>query len=83
VTEHKSPEDLTDAADDLAALPGVVDVVTITPDARLDAFVVELTVGPGYQRVPPRVLRCLGDHDLGIHDVTTRGDPTHHIVTAI
>lgn len=83
MTEVRDPADLRDAADVLAALPGVIDPVTVQPDPQLDAFTVEITVGPSYDRVPPRVLRTLAEHDLGIHDVTTRGEPVHHIVHAV
>lgn len=83
MTEVRDPQDLRDAATELAALPGVIDPVTVQPDPQLDEFTVEITVGPHSERVPPRALRTLATHDLGIDDVTTRGNPTHHVVTAV
>lgn len=82
MTEVRNPQDLRDAAAELAALPGVTDPM-VQHDPRRDAHVVELVVGPHSERVPPRVLRTLATHDLGIDDVTTRGNPTHHVVTAV
>lgn len=62
------------AAESLAALPGVVAVDVIAGDPALGGPVVELAVGPKYQRVPPRVLRTLAEHDLGIHEMDRSGD---------
>lgn len=53
-------------ADDVVGLPGVVGAEVVARDDALQRPMVELTIGPDYQRVPPRVLRCIAEHDLGV-----------------
>ena len=69
-------------AEDLIALPGVraVDVQHDRPD--LDRPCIEVVVGPGYERVPPRVLDAVREHDLGLRpDLSgSRGRPRHWVV---
>lgn len=84
--EHRSREEYADAAIRLSDVPGVIDTTVISnPNLITGEYdhVVEVIVGPEYNRVPPRVLRALAESDCGIDDVTTRGNPTHHIITAI
>lgn len=80
--EYKPPERMRQAGQVLLGLPGVVDVDVLTTDVRTGTPTLEICVGPDFDRVPPRVLRTLAEFDLGIDDVTTRGDPTHHVVLA-
>lgn len=60
--------------DALEALPGVEAVDVLESDDRLDRRALEVTVGPGFTRVPASVLRTLAMHDSGVWDVTPRGD---------
>jgi len=80
-------DDLTaDAADRVAdalrALPGVEHVAITHVDPRVsDRRSLEVTHAAGYERVPPRVLRTLAEHDCGVVDVTRQGE--HPILLAI
>lgn len=62
-----------EAAAALRDLPGVEAADVLAADPALGGPVVELAVGPGFERVPPRVLRVLARHDLGIHEVDCVG----------
>lgn len=55
-----------------------VDAVDLLAETRR----LEVVVGPQYSRVPPRVLRVLADHDLGVESVTPQGDGEWLIVQA-
>jgi len=61
-------------ADDVEGLPGVVAADVLDRDPRLQRPVVEVTVGPGYQRTPPRVLRSVAAADLGLYSCSPRPD---------
>lgn len=81
MTDTRTIEECATARLDIESLPGVISVSVSQDDPRLDRNVLEITVAPGYDRVPPRVLRTLARHDFGIRDVTPRGEPAHlHIV---
>ena len=65
-------------ADRLAAalreLPGVREVTITHDDKRHDERrTVEVFLPEQYDRVPPRVLGALYDHDAGLADVTPQG----------
>jgi len=49
---------------------------------QLDRECIEITVGPDYERVPPRVLATVREHDLGLRpDLGGRiGQPAHYVV---
>lgn len=72
---------LREVADALDGLPGVVGTDLPEDDDRTDGPLLEITVGPEYDRVPPRVLRKLGKHDVGIYSSTPRGE--YHTVLAV
>lgn len=80
-------DDLTAAnadrtADTLRSLPGVRSVAITHPDVRVDERrSLEVTIGEGYRRVPPRVIRVLAEHDCGVTDVSRQGD--HPVLLAI
>lgn len=62
-------------------MPDVTDVgVTAAPD---DGERVEIVCGPDFERVPPRVLRVLADHDCGVRDVSRQGDRDHFFIVAV
>lgn len=72
--------DLREAAQVLLGTPGVqsVDVLEdIDGTPKLEAV-----VGPRYERVPPRVLRIAGRHDVGLDPdaSASRGQPRHFVV---
>lgn len=83
MTEHRTPADLRDAADDLEGLPGVRDASVLEDDPRYGTHALGVTVGPEYDRTPPRVLRALADHDLGLAECNPQGSPRHHILVAL
>jgi hypothetical protein len=63
-----------DAADACLAIDIVHATTVIHEDARYDGRrTVRLTLAEGVERVPPRVLKRLYDHDLGVADVTPQG----------
>jgi len=72
--EHRPVGVHGDARDALELLPGVVVVDVVAADPALGGPAIEMSVGPKYDRVPPRVLRCLAAHDLGIRRVESIGD---------
>lgn len=55
-----------------------VDAVDYDADDRE----IELVVGANYDRVPPRVLRPLVEHDFGVADVSPQSDGEWLIVRA-
>lgn len=81
--EHRDPRELERAADEIEAVTGVVAADFIHEDARLGRPSIEIVIDPEYSRVPPRVLRKLAEHDLGLHDVAPRGMPRHFVVVAV
>lgn len=68
-----------ECAGTLVQLPGVRAADVIESDARLDRPSIEVTIGPGYERVPPRVLGVIRDHDFGIDPSLSgsQGQPRH------
>jgi len=54
-----------DAAEVFEQLPGVRAVDVLEDDPALDRPCIELVIGPGYERVPPRVHRTLATFDFG------------------
>lgn len=62
-----TPHSLREAAQRLEGLAYVVGY-----DLLEDNGAIELTVGPGLDRVPPTVVRILGQEDLGIVDAKPR-----------
>jgi len=72
------------AADALEVLPGVKETQVYDPGQhpQLDRGCIEITVGPDYERVPPRVLGVIREHDLGLRpDFGGRiGQPVHYVV---
>jgi hypothetical protein len=82
MTDARTIEECAVARSALEALPGVVAVSAVERDPRTGRNTLEITVGPDYQHVPARVLRTLADHDFGIRDVTSRGDPRHYVIVA-
>lgn len=79
--EMIDPGQLHDAADDLAGLPGVLAADVLDRDPRTQRPLLEVVAGPGYERVPPRVLRKIAEHDLGVRAVTPR--PNGHYVVEV
>ena len=71
------------AAEDLLGLAGVRAADVLDRDPRADRPLLELTVGPGYLRVPPRVLRSIANHDLGVRSIQPQGANGHLIVEVI
>lgn len=77
-------DDYEKCANRLRSLPGVEAVDVNEDDPRVDGPLAECTIGPGFDRVPPRVLRTIADCDLGIDDVSTQGvEPTRYHVAVI
>jgi len=69
-----------DFAGDVIGLAGVLAADVLDRDPRVGRPICELTVGDGYQRVPPRVLRAIAKHDLGVYDVTQRTGGYYRVV---
>ena len=78
--EMASPDQYRRFADDVGALPGVVAADVLDRDPRLQRPLCEVTVGPKYERVPPRVLRTVADYDLGLHDCSPRPEGYYTLV---
>lgn len=51
-------------------------------DYDADDREIEIVVGPNYERVPPRVLRPLVEHDFGVADVSPQADGEWLLVRA-
>lgn len=83
MTEHRPPEDYDALADALTALPGVIFADHVRDPVVPDRPIVEAVVGRDYDRLPPRVLRTIADHDFGVWDVSRRGDPSFYVVVAL
>jgi len=81
--EHVATHKYQTAANALKALPGVADtqVFDAGQHPQLDRGCIEVVVSPG-ERVPPRVLATIREHDLGLRpDLGGRiGDPSHFVV---
>jgi len=71
-----------DAAEDLGQVGGVRAVDVIEYDPRIGRPVIELTIGPAYERCPPRVSRAIAEQDLGTRPDLggLRGQPRHFTV---
>jgi len=74
VTLHEGPDHLREVGQKALGVTGVHAVDVVRHDGRLDRPVLELTVGEGYDRVPPRVLRHLAEHDVGVYSIAPRAD---------
>jgi hypothetical protein len=74
MTLHNGVAHLREVGQKALGVQGVAAVDVIEHDSRTDGPLLELTVGAGYDRVPPRVIRCLADHDCGIRAVTPQAD---------
>lgn len=61
-------------AEDVELLAGVAAADVLDRDPRVNRPLVEVTVGPAYVRVPPRVFRRIAEHDLGVRSVKPRVD---------
>jgi len=85
MSETVHVEQYHECADDLAGLPGVRVVDVLANDGRLDRPCIEVTVGPGYERVPPRVLRIVAEFDFGTRpDLSgSRGQPRHWTLVVV
>jgi len=81
--EIAQPAQYEDCADALAGLPGVVAADVLDRDPRVDRPLLEVVVGPGYVRVPPRVLRAVAAHDLGIRRIAPQGTEGHLAVEVV
>lgn len=71
------------AKDALAELPGV-ESVAIRPAGDHEygeRRLVSIVTPAQYDRVPPRILRCLTEYDLGVADVSTQGE--QYVIAAV
>lgn len=64
--------ELRRAADALRTLPVVCAVDVFEDDPRANQPVLEIVVGPRLERVPDNVVQTIGEHELGLRDVTSR-----------
>jgi len=84
--EHVATHEYQATADALEGVPGVVDtqVFDAGDHSQLNRGCIEITVGPGYERVPPRVLGVVREHGLGLRpDLGGRiGQPAHFVLVA-
>lgn len=60
-------------------------VDVISGDGRLNRPCIELTIGPGYERIPPRVHRTVAEFDFGTRpDLSgSRGRPRHWTLVVV
>jgi len=83
MSEYVATHEYQAAADALEALPGVeaTDVYEPGQHPQLDRGCIEVVVSPG-ERIPPRVLATICEHDLGLRpDLGGRiGQPAHFVV---
>jgi hypothetical protein len=82
MTRHAGLANLRETGQRCLSLTGVQAADVLTDDSRTESHVLELTVGPGYDRVPPRVIRVLAECDVGVYDTTPRPDG-HFTVLAV
>lgn len=80
--EYTPVERLRQCGQACLGLSGVETADVLDVNGRAPVPVLELVVAPGFERVPPRVLRTLAEWDCGVIDVTTRGQPAHFVVVA-
>ena len=78
--EMAQPATYEDFAADVVALPGVQAADVLDRDPRVERPICEVTIGPRYARVPPRVLRAIAKHDLGVYDVTQQTGGYYRVV---
>jgi hypothetical protein len=69
-----------DCATALAHVTGVRAADVIDRDPELDRPAIQVTVGPAYERVPPRVLGVIRDYDFGLARLSIRGQPRHFVL---
>jgi len=84
MAKHVATHEYEDAADALEAVPGVKDTQIYGPGdhPQLDRECIEITVGPDYERVPPRVLATVREHGLGLRPGLGGriGQPAHFVL---
>jgi len=73
------------AADRFLQVPGVRTARVLRDHPQLDRPAVRVQVGPGYERVPPRVYAAIAECDLGVRpDLSgSQSRPQHWIVVAV
>lgn len=78
-------EQFEECAADLEGLTGVRAADIHGTGSRLDRPYIEVTVGPGYERVPPRVSRTIAEHDFGTRpDLSgSRGRPRQCVLVVV
>jgi hypothetical protein len=81
--EMTDPAQYEDFAGDAIGLAGVLAADVLDRDPRVDRPICELTVGPCYIRVPPRVLRRIAEHDLGVRRVQPQDVGGHLTVEVV
>lgn len=77
---HATKHRLRECGQALHGITGVQCVDVLANDAALNDPILEITLAK-YDRVPPRVLRTLTDHDTGVYAISRH--PDHIRVTAI
>lgn len=82
MAEMADPVQYEAAADELRGLAGVLSADVLNRDPRLGRPLIEVVVGPGYERAPPRVLRMIAEHDLGTRAQIPRPDG-HFVVEVV
>jgi hypothetical protein len=83
MSEYVATHEYQAAADALEALPSVeaTDVFGAGEHPQLDRGCIEVVVSPG-ERVPPRVLATIREHDLGLRPDLGGciGQPAHFVI---
>lgn len=81
-TTLRSIDEYYDLAERLERFPTVVSADVLERDARVNQPAIEVLVGPRLERVPPAVVRVLGEGDLGVRSVNPRPNG-HFVVLAV
>lgn len=78
----RDPSEFEEIATELELYPWTISVDVLSHDPRLDQAALEIVVGPRLDRVPPAVVRILGEADVGVRDVSPRPNG-HFVVLAV
>jgi len=81
MTDHTGVAHYREVGQLCLTLPGVEKAEVERHHPRHEGTALILRVGPGYGRVPPRVLRMLADHAMGIAAVSEL--ETYHLLLAV
>lgn len=72
-----------DACESLEQVDGVLDVNVVLDRPDIDHTCLEVHVPADYGRVPPRILRCIAEHDLGLRPELSSSRPGEQVLVVV